>query len=172
MRGHQLGRGRGAVLENTPTDRGKVTTCPCPPPHPKYPLISAERAVTSDGRYVFPEQPCQGEPGWLCRGCPGGVGGPGCRLSPPIFPPEERFSLEDPEWSDIHVVTGALKLFFRELPEPLVPYELFNPFIEAISKCLPHRVPRLWDFGGGGWCLTPVSLPRAAGPPGAGAAGG
>lgn len=48
------------------------------------------------------------------------------------------------------MVTGALKLFFRELPEPLVPYELFNPFIEAISKCLPHRVPRLWDFGGGG----------------------
>lgn len=70
------------------------------------------------------------------------------------------------------MVTGALKLFFRELPEPLVPYELFNPFIEAISKCLPHRVPRLWDFGGVGWCLTPVSPPRAAGPSGAGAAGG
>ncbi|NWZ28690.1 RHG15 protein, partial [Asarcornis scutulata] len=53
--------------------------------------------------------------------------------------PEERFSLEDPEWSDIHVVTGALKLFFRELPEPLVPYELFNPFIEAIKLPDPQE---------------------------------
>uniref|UniRef100_A0A8B9BLB5 Rho GTPase activating protein 9 n=1 Tax=Anser brachyrhynchus TaxID=132585 RepID=A0A8B9BLB5_9AVES len=65
--------------------------------------VDQERAVTSDGRYVFPEQLCQ----------------------------EERLSLADPEWSDIHVVTGALKLFLRELPEPLVPYGLFNPFIEA-----------------------------------------
>lgn len=46
------------------------------------------------------------------------------------------------------MVTGALKLFFRELPEPLVPYRLFDPFMEAISKCppavLPMGVPRLW----------------------------
>lgn len=51
------------------------------------------------------------------------------------------------------MVTGALKLFFRELPEPLVPYELFDPFIEAISKCppaaLPVAVPGLWGAGGG-----------------------
>uniref|UniRef100_A0A8B9MTV8 Rho GTPase activating protein 9 n=1 Tax=Accipiter nisus TaxID=211598 RepID=A0A8B9MTV8_9AVES len=80
--------------------------------------VDRERAVTSDGRYVFPEQLCQGQLGWL-----------------------------DPEWSDVHVVTGALKLFFRELPEPLVPYEFFNPFIEAISKWPPAvlsiGIPRL-----------------------------
>uniref|UniRef100_A0A8C0HC12 Rho-GAP domain-containing protein n=1 Tax=Chelonoidis abingdonii TaxID=106734 RepID=A0A8C0HC12_CHEAB len=29
-------------------------------------------------------------------------------------------------WDDVHVVTGALKLFFRELPEPLVPFALFD----------------------------------------------
>uniref|UniRef100_A0A8C3SBY8 Rho-GAP domain-containing protein n=1 Tax=Chelydra serpentina TaxID=8475 RepID=A0A8C3SBY8_CHESE len=34
--------------------------------------------------------------------------------------------LADPEWDDVHVVTGALKLFFRELPEPLVPFALFD----------------------------------------------
>ncbi|XP_040395428.1 rho GTPase-activating protein 9 isoform X2 [Cygnus olor] len=73
--------------------------------------VDQERAVTSDGRYVFPEQLCQ----------------------------EERLSLADPEWSDIHVVTGALKLFFRELPEPLVPYGLFNPFIEAIKLPDPQE---------------------------------
>ncbi|NXW41355.1 RHG15 protein, partial [Nyctiprogne leucopyga] len=52
---------------------------------------------------------------------------------------EERLSLADPEWSDIHVVTGALKLFLRELPEPLVPYRLFDPFIEAIKLPDPQE---------------------------------
>ncbi|KAK7790219.1 hypothetical protein R5R35_014530 [Gryllus longicercus] len=32
---------------------------------------------------------------------------------------------------DVHVLTGALKLFFRELKEPLIPYELFNEAIDA-----------------------------------------
>ncbi|KAK8844139.1 hypothetical protein IAR55_006933 [Kwoniella newhampshirensis] len=36
------------------------------------------------------------------------------------------------EWSaDINVVSGALKLWFRELPEPLLTYGLYHPFIEA-----------------------------------------
>ncbi|NXC44601.1 RHG15 protein, partial [Penelope pileata] len=52
---------------------------------------------------------------------------------------EERLSLSDPEWSDIHVVTGALKLFLRELPEPLVPYGLFDPLIEAIKLPDPQE---------------------------------
>lgn len=80
--------------------------------------------------------------------------------------PEERVSLADPEWSDVHVVAGALKLFFRELPEPLVPYRLFDPFIEAISKCLPAvlsvGVPRLWVLGRGtvsDLCVSPLELP-------------
>uniref|UniRef100_A0A673H1B3 Rho GTPase activating protein 9 n=1 Tax=Sinocyclocheilus rhinocerous TaxID=307959 RepID=A0A673H1B3_9TELE len=38
----------------------------------------------------------------------------------------ERLDLDDPQWEDIHVITGALKLFFRELPEPLVPYGFFH----------------------------------------------
>ncbi|XP_074977688.1 rho GTPase-activating protein 9 isoform X3 [Caretta caretta] len=81
--------------------------------------VDRERAVTSDGRYVFPEQPCQ----------------------------EERLSLADPEWDDVHVVTGALKLFFRELPEPLVPFALFDAFVAAVK--LPagaERVQRLAEL--------------------------
>uniref|UniRef100_A0A8C2EEB7 Rho-GAP domain-containing protein n=1 Tax=Cyprinus carpio TaxID=7962 RepID=A0A8C2EEB7_CYPCA len=39
--------------------------------------------------------------------------------------------LEEGNW-DIHVITGALKLFFRELQEPLFPYNLFNDFINEI----------------------------------------
>ncbi|NXW11757.1 RHG15 protein, partial [Fregetta grallaria] len=77
--------------------------------------------------------------------------------------PEEQLSLTDPEWSDVHVVIGALKLFFRELPEPLV---LFDPFIEAISKCspavLPMGIPRLWDQAGWApWDHPPIlRIPR------------
>ncbi|NXT01422.1 RHG15 protein, partial [Jacana jacana] len=60
---------------------------------------------------------------------------------------EERLSLADPEWSDVHVVTGALKLFFRELPEPLVPYRLFDPFIEAVKLPDPQeRVERVAEL--------------------------
>lgn len=46
----------------------------------------------------------------------------------------EELDLEDGQWEDVHVITGALKLFFRELPEPLFPYSHFNGFITAISK--------------------------------------
>ena len=38
-------------------------------------------------------------------------------------------------FDDVHVLTGSLKLFFRELPEPLFPFDFYNGFVEAISKC-------------------------------------
>ncbi|XP_034564683.1 rho GTPase-activating protein 27 isoform X2 [Notolabrus celidotus] len=44
----------------------------------------------------------------------------------------EELDLEDGLWEDVHVITGALKLFFRELPEPLFPFSHFNDFITAI----------------------------------------
>ncbi|NXP65694.1 RHG15 protein, partial [Chloropsis cyanopogon] len=47
--------------------------------------------------------------------------------------PEEKLNLDDSQWEDIHVVTGALKMFFRELPEPLFPYCFFEQFVEAIK---------------------------------------
>lgn len=46
----------------------------------------------------------------------------------------EELDLEDGQWEDVHVITGALKLFFRELPEPLFPFSHFNKFIEAIRQ--------------------------------------
>ncbi|XP_067097768.1 LOW QUALITY PROTEIN: rho GTPase-activating protein 15 [Osmerus mordax] len=65
---------------------------------------------------------------------------------------EEKLNLEDSRWEDIHVVTGALKLFFRELPEPLVPYGFFTDIIETVKmsdyvdkldrmKCLVLSMP-------------------------------
>lgn len=77
--------------------------------------VNHERAVTTDGRYLFPEALVQ-----------------------------ERLDLDDPQWEDIHVITGALKLFFRELPEPLVPFSAFHDFVDSI-KIADHleRVERL-----------------------------
>lgn len=62
-----------------------------------------------------------------------------CSISPRVFP-EEKLNLDDSQWEDIHVVTGALKMFFRELPEPLFPYSFFERFVEAISKYLTDRI--------------------------------
>ncbi|KAM8976869.1 rho GTPase-activating protein 9 isoform 2-T2 [Pelodytes ibericus] len=68
-------------------------------------VVDRERAVTTDGRYLFPEQLSQ----------------------------EEKLDLDSSEWDDIHVITGALKMFFRELPEPLVPFSVFDEFVAAIQ---------------------------------------
>ncbi|XP_019513110.1 PREDICTED: rho GTPase-activating protein 9 [Hipposideros armiger] len=74
-------------------------------------LVDRERAVTSDGRYLFPEQPGQ----------------------------EGRLDLDSAEWDDIHVVTGALKLFLRELPQPLVPPLLLPHFRAALALSEPEQ---------------------------------
>lgn len=47
------------------------------------------------------------------------------------------------EWSaDINVVSGALKLWFRELPEPLLTYGLYHQFIEAARECTMTELGR------------------------------
>ncbi|XP_068458052.1 rho GTPase-activating protein 27 isoform X2 [Clinocottus analis] len=46
---------------------------------------------------------------------------------------EDQLDLEDGQWEEIHVITGALKLFLRELPEPLFPFSCFDKFIAAIQ---------------------------------------
>ncbi|XP_037345101.2 rho GTPase-activating protein 15 [Pungitius pungitius] len=50
-----------------------------------------------------------------------------------IVDQEEALDLDHSQWEDIHVVTGALKLFFRELPEPLFPFRFFTPFVETVK---------------------------------------
>jgi hypothetical protein len=44
-----------------------------------------------------------------------------------------RPNLDDEMWNDINVVAGALKLFFRELPNPLLTFELYDRFIQALN---------------------------------------
>ncbi|NWU93289.1 RHG27 protein, partial [Upupa epops] len=55
---------------------------------------------------------------------------------------DEQLDLDDGRWEDVHVVTGALKLFFRELPEPLIPFSHFDKFITAIKMLDPTRKGR------------------------------
>uniref|UniRef100_A0A8C8A1D1 Rho GTPase activating protein 9 n=1 Tax=Oryzias sinensis TaxID=183150 RepID=A0A8C8A1D1_9TELE len=84
-------------------------------------LVNHERAVTTDGRYMFPTE----------------------------FVQEEKLNLDESDWEDIHVITGALKLFFRELPEPVVPFGFFTDIVETLNyvekvdrmKCLVLNMP-------------------------------
>uniref|UniRef100_A0A671KH02 Rho GTPase-activating protein 12-like n=1 Tax=Sinocyclocheilus anshuiensis TaxID=1608454 RepID=A0A671KH02_9TELE len=59
---------------------------------------------------------------------------------------DEKVNLEDNKWEDIHVTTGALKMFFREFPEPLFTYASFNDFVEAISEYYKQRVQSIKDL--------------------------
>uniref|UniRef100_A0A8C7WEM1 Rho GTPase-activating protein 27 n=1 Tax=Oncorhynchus mykiss TaxID=8022 RepID=A0A8C7WEM1_ONCMY len=60
---------------------------------------------------------------------------------------EENLDLEDGQWEEIHVITGALKLFLRELPEPLFPYSFFDKFIAAIKiQDYPQKVSYFRDL--------------------------
>lgn len=72
-------------------------------------------------------------------------------LGLPLFtspsPADEKLDLDDGRWEDVHVITGALKLFFRELPEPLFPFSHFRQFISAISELAGER----WGGQGSDW---------------------
>ena len=35
---------------------------------------------------------------------------------------------------DVHCIAGVLKKYLRELPNPLIPVEMYNQFIEASSE--------------------------------------
>ncbi|XP_026697659.1 rho GTPase-activating protein 12 isoform X7 [Athene cunicularia] len=59
---------------------------------------------------------------------------------------DEKLDLNDSKWEDIHVITGALKMFFRELPEPLFTYNHFNDFVNAIKQEPRQRVHAVKDL--------------------------
>lgn len=47
---------------------------------------------------------------------------------------EEKVVLGESPFDDVHALTGSLKLYFRELPEPLIPYDFFSGFVTAIKQ--------------------------------------
>lgn len=59
-------------------------------------------------------------------------------------------------YEDINVITGALKLYFRDLPIPVITYDAYPRFIEAASEshashfsirqCTWHSIPALSPY--------------------------
>ncbi|KAK9694468.1 hypothetical protein K7432_013411 [Basidiobolus ranarum] len=45
----------------------------------------------------------------------------------------ETVDLSNDEWSDINIVSGLLKQWLRELPEPLLSFDLYDDFISAVD---------------------------------------
>ncbi|XP_062539498.1 uncharacterized protein LOC134207700 isoform X3 [Armigeres subalbatus] len=63
----------------------------------------------------------------------------------------DEVTIRDPKWDDVNVVSSLLKSFIRNLPEPLLPNEMYHSFINADKlagqqrlielKQLLHRIP-------------------------------
>ena len=45
----------------------------------------------------------------------------------------ELIDFKQDQWSDIHLLAGLLKLYFRELPEPVIPFNMYDRFINITS---------------------------------------
>ena len=52
---------------------------------------------------------------------------------------EEPVNLKDAEY-DINMLTGFFKMFLRELPEPVIPFEQYAQVESAISESLSGEV--------------------------------
>lgn len=63
------------------------------------------------------------------------------------FDKEEAVDLKDEEY-DINMLTGSLKLFLRELPEPIIPFRQFPAVESAIRKSRLDSSPLLIEV----WC--------------------
>lgn len=53
----------------------------------------------------------------------------------------EKADISANAYEDINIITGALKLYFRELPIPLITYDAYPRFIEAASMSPPISLP-------------------------------
>ena len=62
-----------------------------------------------------------------------------CTSISPFFSDVHSVDVFDSCWSDVNVFAGALKLYLRELPEPVFTYQLYQDFIHAGSKFLGFR---------------------------------
>jgi breakpoint cluster region protein len=54
-----------------------------------------------------------------------------------------RGEIPDLSKYSVHSIAGVLKLFFRQLPEPLFTFELFDPFMKTIGKARDRYLANL-----------------------------
>jgi hypothetical protein len=52
-----------------------------------------------------------------------------------LFLPGDVVDIGPSKFDDINIIAGALKLYLRMLPLPVITFETYNNFIEAIRKC-------------------------------------
>ena len=45
--------------------------------------------------------------------------------------------LNEKQWNDINVIAAAIKLYFRELVEPIFPFDLYDTLMTAVRMCPP-----------------------------------
>ncbi|XP_055617345.1 uncharacterized protein LOC129762815 isoform X2 [Toxorhynchites rutilus septentrionalis] len=55
----------------------------------------------------------------------------------------DEVTLRDPRWDDVNVVSSLLKSFIRNLPDPLLPNEMYHSFIEADKQSGQQRLIEL-----------------------------
>lgn len=51
-----------------------------------------------------------------------------------LFTDGEKADISVNMYEDINIITGALKLYFRDLPIPLITYDAYPKFIDSASK--------------------------------------
>lgn len=70
-----------------------------------------------------------------------------CAHPTPHFPSDHNLDLAEKDFT-VNTVAGAMKSFFSELPEPLVPYGMQSDLVEAHSE---------WGVATlGGGCTSPL----------------
>lgn len=52
---------------------------------------------------------------------------------------------EEMYMQDIHSVASVLKLYFRELPNPLLTYQLYDKFVQAVQSADEVRLLKIHD---------------------------
>jgi len=57
-----------------------------------------------------------------------------CICPPPPLPTHTGSQHDFPPYEDVHTVASLLKLYLRELPEPVVPFVFYDSFRNA-AKC-------------------------------------
>lgn len=55
-------------------------------------------------------------------------------IPPHILADGEKTDISGKAYEDINIITGALKLYLRDLPVPVITYDAYPRFIEAASK--------------------------------------
>lgn len=61
-----------------------------------------------------------------------------------MFTDGEKTDISVNAYEDINIITGALKLYLRDLPVPVISYDAYPRFIEAASTSQTDKLHSHW----------------------------